>query len=190
MSAAEDLADEAWRIRARLLRERPSQSEFEKSAAKCFARLEKAVAVAKKGKDDHGLAYALIKLAHLRGDRDGREAAIELYQEAVDAGSRAKSGLLEGEALRHWADHLRHLDKLEEAQALYERALDCLHADPATTALSLGNAYRPMGILFTELKDSENAIRHWQRARELYVEAGIAAGIEECDANLKKLEDS
>ena len=187
MSKATDLADQAWRLRAKAIREGMSGEEAVRTASKCVDLLEQATKTAKREGDDYGLSYALNKLAHLRGDLDGRAAAIELLREAADAGHRAQSGLLKGEALRHWADHLRHESKLNDAEPLYWQALESLKADPETSVLSLGNAYRPIAILYAELGDVEKAINHWQDARQLYVEAGIQAGVEECDANLAKL---
>lgn len=187
MSKAIELADRAWRLRARAIRERKSGEEALSTASTCIELLEKATDTARVERDDYGLAYALNKLAHLRGDFEGHTTAIELLREAADAGRRAESGLLEGEALRHWADHLRHENKLDEAEPIYWRALESLKSDPETSPLSLGNAYRPIGILYAELGDVPKAIQYWREARALYVEAEIAAGIEECDANLAKL---
>ena len=187
MSKAIELSDQAWRIRARAIRERMSGDEAARLRSKCVGLLEQATDVAKNEHDDYGSAYALNKLAHLRADLEGREAAIELLREAAEAGRRAQSGLLEGEALRHWADHLRHQNKLNEAETIYWRAMSALKSDPETTPLSLGNAYRPIAILYGELGNGSKAIRYWQEARKLYAEVGIAAGIEECDANLAKL---
>ena len=189
MSKAIELADRAWRLRAQAIRERKSEEEARSTASTCVELLEEATAAAQAERDDHGLAYALNKLAHLRGDLDGRAAAIELLREAADAGRRAGSGLLEGEALRHWADHLRHEDKLDEAEPVYWRALESLKSDPETSSLSLGNAYRPIGILYAKLGDVPKAIQNWRTARELYVEAGIAAGVDECDVNLAQLKN-
>lgn len=187
MSKAIDFADQAWRIRAKAIREQISGEKALRARSECVRLLEQAVAEAKRECDDYGLAYALNKLAHLRGDIEGHEAAIELLREAADAGRRARSGLLEGEALRHWADHLRHENKLDEAEPIYWRAVASLKSDSETSTLSLGNAYRPIAILYAELDDAIKAIRYWEKARKLYTEAGIAAGIEECDANLAKL---
>ncbi|MCY3859710.1 MAG: tetratricopeptide repeat protein [Gammaproteobacteria bacterium] len=189
MSRAIELADQAWRLRANAMREQLSGEEAERRRSKCLGLLEQAKDLAKSENDDYGLAYALNKLAHLRADLGRREAAIELLLEAAEAGRRAQSGLLEGEALRHWADHLRHENKLEEAESIYWRAVEALKSDSETSTLSLGNAYRPIAILYTALGDSEKAIRYWRKARKLYAEAGIAAGIEECDTNLVKLKN-
>lgn len=193
MSKAIELADRAWRLRANAIQERKSGEEASRIASTCIELLEKATKVANSEHDNYGLAYALNKLAHLRGDLDGHAVAINLLREAADAGRRAQSGLLEGEALRHWADHLRRENRLDEAEPIYWRALESLKSDPETSSLSLGNAYRPIAILYAELSDTPKAIHYWRVARELYVEAGIAAGIEECDANLaqlKRLQDS
>ncbi|MCY4095801.1 MAG: hypothetical protein OXG05_11845 [Gammaproteobacteria bacterium] len=190
MSKAMDLADQAWRIRAKALQERISGDDAERLRSQCVGLLEEATEVAKNEGDDHGSAYALNKLAHLRADLEGHQAAIELLREAADAGRRAQSGLLEGEALRHWADHLRHQNNLEEAESIYWRALEALKSDAETSTLSLGNAYRPMAILYADLGDASKAIRYWHKARKLYAEVGITAGVEECDANLAKLKSS
>ena len=189
MSKAIELSDQAWRLRAKAIRERISGDDSVQVRSQCVGLLERAIEVATSENDDYGLAYALNKLAHLCADLEGREEAIELLREAAGAGRRAKSGLLEGEALRHWADHLRHENKLDEAEPIYWRALKSLKSDPETSTLSLGNAYRPIAILYAELGDTSKAIRFWEEARELYAEAEIAAGIEECDANLAKLKN-
>ena len=188
MSKAIELADQAWLLRARAIRERKTGEDALSTGLTCIELLEKATHTAESERDDYGLAYALNKLAHLRGDFDGHAVAIELLRKAADAGRRAGSGLLEGEALRHWADHLRHENKLEEAQSIYRRALECLKSDPETSSLSLGNAYRPIAILYAALGNVSMAKQNWHEARQLYVESGITAGIEECDANLAKLE--
>ncbi|MCE2407495.1 MAG: hypothetical protein J4G19_08350 [Pseudomonadales bacterium] len=189
MSKAIELADEAWRLRAKAIRERMSGEEALGVVSMCISLLERARSTAVEESDDYGLAYALNKLAHLCSDRQGRTSAIELLREAADAGRRAQSGLLEGEALRHWADHLRHENRLDEAESIYWRALQSLQSDPNTAPLSLGNAYRPLAILYAVRGDVAKAIRHWEEARQLYVRAGIVAGIEECDANLAKLKN-
>ncbi|MCY4130327.1 MAG: hypothetical protein OXG15_13930 [Gammaproteobacteria bacterium] len=187
MTEAIELADQAWRLRAKAIRERVSGAQALRLRSKCVRLLEQATEIAKSGRDDYGLAYALNKLAHLCSDLEGRATAIELLRESADAARRARSGLLEGEALRHWADHLRHENKLDEAEPLYWRALRSLKSDPKTSPLSLGNAYRPIAILYAALGDAAKAISYWDEARRLYDDAGIAAGIEECDANLSKL---
>lgn len=190
MSKAIELSDQAWRLRAKSIRERISGDDSVRVRSQCVGLLERAIAVATSENDHYGLAYALNKLAHLRADLEGREVAIELLREAAEAGRRAKSGLLEGEALRHWADHLRHENKLDEAEPIYWRALESLKSDRETSTLSLGNAYRPIAILYSGLGDTSKAIRYWEEARKLYAEEGIAAGIEECDANLAKLKNN
>lgn len=187
MSKVVELADQAWRLRAKALSEQISGKEALQARTECVGLLEEAVEIAKRECDDYGLAYALNKLAHVRGDMEGHEAAIGLLREAAEAGRRAKSGLLEGEALRHWADHLRHENKLNDAESIYWQAMEALASDPKTSTLSFGNAYRPIAILYAELGDTSKAIRYWEEARKLYAEAGIAAGTEECDANLAKL---
>ncbi len=126
MSKAIELADEAWRLRAKAIRERMSGEEALGVVSMCISLLERARSTAVEESDDYGLAYALNKLAHLCSDRQGLTSAIELLREAADAGHRAQSGLLEGEALRHWADHLRHENRLDEAESIYWRALQSL----------------------------------------------------------------
>ena len=189
MSNATELADQAWRMRAKAIREQLSGEKASITRSRCVGLLEQAAEKAKKERDDYGLAYVLNKLAHLRADVGARDAAIELLREAAEAGRRAQSGLREGEALRHWADHLRHGHELEEAESIYWRALEALKSDSETSSLSLGNAYRPIAILYAELGDTSKAIRYWQEARRLYAEAEITAGIEECDANLAELKN-
>lgn len=188
MTKSVDIANEAWRLRSKVLHGQFPRKEREELVKQCLDLLSSAVKEAEQNDDAYSLAYSLNKLAHIRGDLEGRMAAIELYRLAAEAGRRAGSGLLEGEALRHWADHLRHMAKYEEALSMYEQALQALQSDSNTSSNSLGNLYRPMGILYEETGKISLAMEYWQKARELYCQAGIEAGVEECDDHLQTLE--
>lgn len=187
MSVAVELTDRAWRLRSRVLQGKIDEKDRSNAANRCLALLESAVEEANKHGDQFGLSYSLSKLAHVRGDLEGRESAIRLYREAAEAGDRAGSGLLRGEALRHWADHLRHMKRFDEALPLYEEALALLESDASTTHNSLGNLYRPLAILYEETGESSLAIRNWRQARHRYQQAGIDSGVAECDDHLRLL---
>ncbi|MYD44212.1 MAG: hypothetical protein F4W90_10035 [Gammaproteobacteria bacterium] len=190
MSRAIELANQAWRVRASAIGRKLTQSEEHKSARQVLTLLEQAAQTGEDDSDHYGRAYALSKLAQIRGYIEGNAIAIELLKEAIDCAKKASSALLEGEALRRWADYLRHDGKLSEAEPLYWEALHCLQADEATTALSIGNAYRPIAILYEELGDKTKATTYWRQSRTYYQKADIQAGIDECDAHLKKLQAS
>lgn len=188
MSEAIDLADRAWDLRRIGIENKLNPKEAYELATECLAMLDFAEQYAQGESAHYERAYVFNKQAHIRQYVDGTAVAIELWKKSADAARQAESGLLEGEALRHWADALRHENQLEEAGELYVRALDCLQADPKTSPLSLGNAYRPMAILHENLGDNATAKQHWLTARDLYVEAGIQAGVDECDVHLKSLD--
>ena len=54
-----------------------------------------------------------------------------------------------------------------------------------TPALELANALRPCALLRERLGDGEAALALWREARELYLAAGIAEGVRECDRHLR-----
>jgi tetratricopeptide (TPR) repeat protein len=87
-------------------------------------------------------------------------------------------------ALRHLADIHQDAGAWSAAEPLYEHALRLYRADPSTGTLELANALRPYALLRERLGDGDAAVALWREARALYLAAGIAEAVAECDRHL------
>ena len=182
------LADEAWGFRYRaMIKKDPSPEEREDAQQQVLALLHEAVEVSRANGDMLDLSYSLAKYAQIRGYVDGTDVALKLLQESADAAERGDSPFLQGHAIRHMADLLRHRNEYELAEPMYQQAIELLQSDPETDDLSIGNALRPQAILLEETGRLQEAIERWCETRDYYKKAGIPAGIEECDAHLSEL---
>ena len=143
-----------------------------------------AVAAARRDGNDADLVLALKGLGQIERDLGRGERAIPLYEEAVEL-------CLANDDLPALAHSLRHLGDIHQdgggwsaAEPYYQQALTLYRAFEGTSALDLANAVRPYALLRERLGDSEEALALWREARALYVAAGIAEGIEECERHL------
>ena len=117
---------------------------------------------------------------------EGRPAdARNFYAQAAALAREAGTPLLRAEALQHLSDLDREarrpveaLAHAEQAAALYRR-----HAD--TNDLGLTKALRLTALALDDLGRGEAATALWTEARDRYAEAGIAAGVAECDRRLE-----
>lgn len=182
------LADKAWGIRYRAMIEKnPSPEERINVQEQILAMLQEAVEMSKANDDMLDLSYSLAKYAQIRGYVDGTDVALKFFRESADAAKKGDSPFLQGHAIRHMADLLRHRHEYERAESMYEQALELLRSDPETDELSIGNLLRPMAILLEQTGRLQEATERWRETRDFYKKAGIPAGIEECDAHLSKL---
>jgi len=98
------------------------------------------------------------------------EQAAALQREAGDAAALAHT-------LRHVADVHRAQEHPELALPLYYEVLAIYRARPETAPLELANTFRGLALV---TDDAET----WRKARDLYREAGVEAGVEECTRRL------
>jgi tetratricopeptide (TPR) repeat protein len=143
-----------------------------------------AVLAARREGNDADLVHALKGLGQIERDLGRGERALPLYEEAVelclaldDTGGLAHT-------LRHLADIHQDAGGWSAAEPLYEQALRLYRGDPSTSVLDLANAVRPYALLRERLGDGEAALALWREARALYLAAGIAEGVQECDRHL------
>ena len=130
------------------------------------------------------LIAALKGLAQIERDLDNPAQAEPLYREAIVHCHGMDAPLLVAHTVRHLGDVLCDLGQLDEAADCYDEALATYRAHPGTTLLDLANALRPMALLCERLGDTPQALKLWAEARQRYADAGIEAGVAECDRHL------
>lgn len=146
-----------------------------------------AVEAARGASDPPALVQTLRALAQVERFLGRFEAALSLYDEAVDVCRRIGHGRLTAHTIRHRGDILRHLERYGEARPDYEEAVDLYASDPSSPPGDFANALRPMALLLEAVGEGDAAREHWRRALSLYDRAGIPPGVEECTAALARL---
>jgi tetratricopeptide (TPR) repeat protein len=143
-----------------------------------------AVAAARRDGNDADLVLALKGLGQVERDLGQGERAQASYEEAAELclANEDLPGL--AHALRHLADLHQDAGAWSEAEALYVQALALYRRLEDSSALDLANAIRPYALLRERLGDADGTVELWREARALYVAAGVAEGIEECDRHL------
>lgn len=132
------------------------------------------------------LGTALSVLGRLRRDEHKLEAAAQLYEQAVALAREAGDTMALAQRLRHVGDVAIEQDDLARAEQCFDEAspiFDALESDP----LSRANFLRSMALLREKQRANDVAAGLWSDARDLYVEAGIDAGVEESDRRLRRL---
>ena len=126
----------------------------------------------------------LCKRAQIRRDRGDRADAIALYEMAItfyqhDGVPRSVADCLRhlGDVQRETGDFIKAETHLLSALATYNRFATC-------APLVLANTYRPLALLNEAMGKPEEARDYWIEALELYQQAGVEAGVEECQAHL------
>ena len=121
-----------------------------------------------------------------------REAAVEgragdarnSYARAAALSRESRAPLLQAHALRHLSDLDRQADHLEQALAHAEQAAALYEANGQGATLDMANALRVKALALDALRRASPARTAWALARDLYDEAGGAAGVAECEARL------
>ncbi|MBV9761595.1 MAG: tetratricopeptide repeat protein [Acidobacteriaceae bacterium] len=116
--------------------------------------------------------------------------ARERYAAAAQIYRARKDDLAYAHAIRHIADIYLQESKLAEAGPLYEESLELYRANLGTKILDLANALRPYALLNEGQGNPELARALWQEARHLYNSIRIEPGVSECDAHIRKLQQS
>ena len=146
-----------------------------------------AVAFARDLDDGPGLVRALAGAAQVERDAGDVDSALPLLEEAVELARELDEPLRTAHTVRHLGDAYRTIGRLDEAEGCYDEVLGIYRAEPAG-ALEVANAVRPLALLREAQGRHDEAATFWREARRLYAEAGIAEGIEECDAALERTE--
>jgi tetratricopeptide (TPR) repeat protein len=143
-----------------------------------------AVAAARRDGNDADLVNALKGLGQVERDLGRGERALPLYEEAVELCLAMEDLPGLAHTLRHLGDIHQDAGSLSSAEEPYAQALALYRRLPATPALELANALRPYAQLQEALGQTEAATAMWREARTLYLAAGSAQGVEECDRHL------
>ncbi len=127
--------------------------------------------------------------AHLITAREaagqGRPAdARNSYARAAALSRESGAPLLQAHALRHLSDLDRGADHLEQALAHAEQAAALYRANGQAASPDMANALRLKALALDSLRRVEPARLAWTAARDLYRDAGVAAGVAECEARL------
>ena len=129
----------------------------------------------------------LLSLARARHGEGKADEALSLYRQAsvMARGTGDMPALVH--ALRHVSDLERERDPREAARVA-EEAIDICQAHPGWSRLEHANALRLKALAWAAVNEHAKSSEAWKRARTLYDEAGIAAGVAECDAQLGALQ--
>lgn len=106
------------------------------------------------------------------------------YARAAALSRESGAPLLQAHALRHLSDIDREADHLEQALAHAEQAAALYRANGQGASLDMANALRLTALALDGLRRAEPALAAWTAARDLYADAGVAAGVAECQRRL------
>jgi DNA-binding phage protein len=116
---------------------------------------------------------------------EGRiEDAEPLYQSAVDEARRANDPIGLAHGLRHLSDVARTRGHTDIALSAGLEAVSTARAIAGLPALDLANALRVAALALQMHHRWTEARPVWTEARGYYAAAGVAAGVDECDAAL------
>lgn len=184
-SEAVALIERAWRTRWEAMRSPPPDaSEAEAIAARVEADLIRACGICEEIGATKELSIALGKLAHVALDRGQADRAGGLLEEAVAAARETGDALRVAHAVRHLGQVRHRQRRWDQAKACYREALDLYEKGDDTSPLDHANALRPMALLLEDRGDADAAVDVWREAARLYRAAGVAAGVEECEARM------
>jgi hypothetical protein len=107
------------------------------------------------------------------------------YARAAALSRESGAPLLQACALRHLSDIDREADQLEQALAHAEQAAALYRANGQGASLDMANALRLAGLALDGLRRPDPARAAWTAARDLYADAGVAAGVSECERRLE-----
>jgi hypothetical protein len=120
-----------------------------------------------------------------RARQEGRASeARDGYARASALSREARLPLLQAHALRHLSDLDREADRLDQALAHAGQAAALYRANGQGASLDMANALRLTALSLDGLRRPDAATAAWTEARDLYAEAGVAAGVAECEARL------
>jgi len=169
---------------AHTLIQRGHAQRREERADDALQSFGEAVLAARREGNDADLVHALKGLAQIERDIGRGERALPLYEEAVELCLALDDLPGLAHTLRHLADLQQDLGSYGAAEEAYAQALSLYRRLPATPPLELANALRPRALLGERLGEGESVLALWRETRALYLAAGIAAGVEECDRHL------
>lgn len=176
LDGVKKLVEQAWGFRR------------EKRFVDAQQKLSEAVALCRRAGLHRELVMALGKLGHVELDLGNIDTACKFYEEAVNICGELGEPLTLAHTVRHLGDVHRHGNRLQEAGACYERALELYANSENPPACDYANAIRPMAILKEDTGLVDEAKQLWEQARALYGAVGVREGVDECSEHLTRLD--
>ena len=172
----------AWVLIARGYRARRAGQLAD--AQRHFAR---AVAAGRRSGTSLTLIRALKGLGQIERDLGRDDAALPLYEEAVQICRGGGDALLFAHTVRHLGDLHQDAGRLGSAKPCYQEALVVYRRHGRTAPLDLANALRALAILQETLGEPKQAADLWAEARDLYARLNLRQGVAESTEHLSKL---
>ena len=136
--------------------------------------------------DDEGLTRALTILAQVERDNARLEHALDHYTSAARSAKRCKDRTIYAHVIRHQAEVLTELGRIEEAGRILDDAVAIYRAATEETSINMANALRAKAVLNDSIGAVEDAHAQWKEARQIYLRLGIADGVAECDQRINQ----
>jgi tetratricopeptide (TPR) repeat protein len=143
-----------------------------------------AVAECRWGADPKLLARALKAQGQTERDLKRTMTALECYRHAASIEKGLGDELAWAHTMRHIADMLRERKEYAQAEPIYTDVLEICRGHSAARVLDHANALRGMALLKDAAGTPEEALLMWRAARCLYEQAGVEAGIDECQSHI------
>jgi tetratricopeptide (TPR) repeat protein len=143
-----------------------------------------AVAECRWGADPKLLARALKAQGQTERDLKRTTTGLECYRHAAAIEKGMGDQLAWVHTMRHIADMLREQKEYAQAEPIYAEVLEIYRGRSDARALDHANALRGMALLKDAAGTPEEALLMWRAARCLYEEAGVGAGIDECQSHI------
>ena len=135
--------------------------------------------------DPELLVRALMAKGQCYRDEGRYEDAERLYVEATNLCRREEvPQLVSAHVIRHLGDVAAELGRFGMAKTHYREALDIYRSIDDLPPGTLANGIRPLARLHDVLDEHAEAVDFWREARDLYEEAHVRSGIEECTRRL------
>jgi tetratricopeptide (TPR) repeat protein len=133
------------------------------------------------------LVRALTGLGQIERDTGNLHEALRLYLEAVALCRTLGDPFRLAHTIRHQGDILRNQEEFELAEPCYIEALAIYRSHEQSSAGDVANALRGFALVKTATGANEEARQLWLEARELYAQAGVEAGVLECETQMARL---
>jgi len=131
--------------------------------------------------DDVESLLSEARQARAKGDLTGARRG---YERASEWARSAGDGRVLAHALRHISDIEREDGRPAEALAYGQEAVGLYRTLPDALPLDLANALRVTALAWQASAEFGEAFPVWREARDLYSQAGVEAGVKECEASL------
>jgi tetratricopeptide (TPR) repeat protein len=125
-----------------------------------------------------------VALGKVERDLKQNQPAVSHYRSAAELYRVRNESMKVAHAVRHVADILREMGKLDEAEPFTMEAITIYRSQEPLPRMSLANALRVAALLKEEEQTPDEALRFWTEAKELYEFEGIHAGTAESELHI------